>query len=189
MVDTLTCVSMVFGRGRAARSIADLCELTSEDRVVDVGCGPGAAVRLASPRCEQVTGVDPSSTMLRFGQWLNRLRGCSNVILLEGTAEALPLSDENATVVWALSSLHHWADRSAGIAEAHRVLRPGGRLLLAERLVEPGAHGHTAHGLTSDQADEVGVALTAAGFSGVHQRLRTAGHRTLIVVSGSRPLH
>ncbi|MBF6557535.1 MAG: methyltransferase domain-containing protein [Acidimicrobiales bacterium] len=127
--------------------------------------------------------------MLRFGQWLNRLRRCRKVILLEGTAEALPRPDESATVVWALSSLHRWADRAAGIAEAHRVLGPGGRVLLAERLVEPGGHGHAAHGLTSDRADEVAVELTAAGFSGVHRRLRTAGHRTLIVVVGSRPLH
>lgn len=187
-LEALYALSMLFGRGRAARSVADLAGLTSADRVVDIGCGPGTAVRVASMRCEHATGVDPSPAMLRFGRWLNSLRRRRNFALLEGTAESLPLPDGRATVVWALSSLHHWTDRAAGIAEAKRVLAPGGRVLLAERLVKPGARGHAAHGLTGEQSDELADELTAAGFSGVQRQVRVAGHRTLTVVTGSRPV-
>jgi SAM-dependent methyltransferase len=45
--DVLVAISMVLGRGRAARIVADLAGLTCQDRVVDIGCGPGTATRVA----------------------------------------------------------------------------------------------------------------------------------------------
>ena len=95
-------VSMVFGRGKAATCVADLARLTPADRVVDIGCGPGTAVRVASRRCEWATGVDPDPTMLRFGRWLASLLRRRNMSLIEGPAEAIPLPDASATVVWSL---------------------------------------------------------------------------------------
>ncbi len=180
-------MSMAFGRGRAARSVADIAGLAPPDRVVDIGCGPATAARVAPKCCARATGVDPSPAMLRLGRWLNSLRGRHNVILVEGTAEALPLPDESATVVRALSSVHHWTDRAAGFAEASRVLAPGGRVILAERLVGPGARGHAGHGVTDDQANELAVDLATAGFIRIHRQMRVAGHRALAVVSGLRP--
>ncbi len=101
--------------------------------------------------------------MLRLGRWLTAARHVPNVAFARGTADALPLPDSSATVAWALSSVHHWPDRAAGLAEASRVLAPGGRILLAERLVKPGARGHAAHGLTRDHAGQLADDLKAAG--------------------------
>ncbi len=185
MFDFLTAASMVFCRGRAARAVVDLAELGPEDRVVDIGCGPGTAVRVAAAKCGEAIGIDPSPSMLWLGRWLNATRRRNNVILLAGAAEDLPLPDRNATIVWAISSSHHWSDRAAGLAEAHRVLVAGGRLLLAERLVNPGAHGHEAHGLTTEQAAKLEDDLASAGFAEVRQQVRSAGRRTLVVLSGS----
>jgi len=176
---------MTVGRGRAARTITHLAELTPDDRVIDIGCGPGTAARVGARRCAAVTGVDPAAAMLRLGRWLTAIRRVPNVTFVNGAAEAVPLPDANATVVWALSSLHHWADRAAGLAEATRVLAPGGRILISERLVQPGARGHAAHGLTRDQADQLAVELTTAGFNDVRCDMRRAGRRTLVVVRGS----
>jgi len=182
--EMLTAMSMTVGRGPAARTVADLAGLVTDDRVVDIGCGPGTAARLAAHRCAGVIGVDPAPGMLRLGRWLATIRRVRNVTFAEGRAEALPLPDGSATVMWTLSSVHHWDDRAAGLAEAHRVLAPGGRVLLAERLVEPGATGHGAHGLTSDQADQLVGDLQAAGFTDVRRETRAARRRTLVIVQG-----
>jgi len=181
----LFAVSMVFGRGKAATCVADVARLTHTDRVVDIGCGPGTAVRVASRRCERATGVDPDPTMLRFGRCLAALLRCKNVTLLQGGAEALPLPDADATVVWALSSVHHWADRSAGLAEAKRVLVPGGRVFLVERLSPPGARGHARYGMTEPQLDALEADATRAGFLAVRREMHVAGRDTLAVVRGS----
>jgi ubiquinone/menaquinone biosynthesis C-methylase UbiE len=182
----ITAVSMTAGRGPLARTVADAAELTAGDRVVDIGCGPGTAVRYAAPRAATATGIDPDPVMLRLAQWGTALRRSPNVSWLEGRAEKLPLPDGEATVAWAISSSHHWEDRGAAISEAWRILTPGGRLVLAERLTKPGARGHAAHGLTQDQAEDLARQLTAAGFDQVRRHIAKAGHRTLVIIRGAK---
>lgn len=185
--ELLTAVSMMFGRGPTARTIVELAKLTPHDHLVDIGCGPGTAARAAARRCASVTGVDPAPAMLRLGQWLTTARRVPHVGFVKGRAEALPLPASTATVAWALSSVHHWNDRAAGLAEASRVLTPAGRILLAERLVKPGARRHPAHGLTRSEADQLARDLQRAGFTDVHTQIQTARRRTLVIVRGSRP--
>jgi ubiquinone/menaquinone biosynthesis C-methylase UbiE len=144
----ITALSMTVGRGPLARAVADAAQLKPSDRVVDIGCGPGTAVRHAARRGAAATGIDPDPVMLRLAHWITAIWRSPNVGWLQGSAEELPLPDSQATVAWAISSVHHWEDRSAGLSEAWRVLAPGGRLLLAERTAKAGARGHAAHGLT-----------------------------------------
>jgi hypothetical protein len=73
----------------------------------------------------------------------------------------------------------------AALGEISRVLAPGGRLLIVERLRDPGAHGHVAHGLTRDQAERLAGQVTAAGFTEVLVETRRLRRRTLLVVRGS----
>jgi ubiquinone/menaquinone biosynthesis C-methylase UbiE len=182
--DTVMALSMTVRRGNAARRISQMAMLTADDRVVDVGCGPGTAVREAARTCAVVTGVDPSAVALRLGRWINSWRNIQNVTWCEGTAEALPLPDDSATVLRSLSAVHHWSDRRQGVREAHRVLAEGGRMLLVERLVKPGSHGHAAHGLTLDGAQELAAIAAGAGFQDVRVEEHTAGKRQLLVVRG-----
>ena len=184
----ITAVSMTAGRGPLARTVAGAAELTAGDRVVDIGCGPGTAVRYAAPRAATATGIDPDPVMLRLAQWGTALRRSPNVSWLEGRAEKLPLPDGEATVAWAISSSHHWEDRGAAVSEGWRILTPGGRLVLAERLAKPGARGHAAHGLTKDQAEDLARQLTAAGFGQVRRHIAKAGHRTLVIIRGAKDI-
>jgi ubiquinone/menaquinone biosynthesis C-methylase UbiE len=182
----ITALWMIAGHGPRVRAVTDAAELTAADRVVDIGCGPGSAVRVAARRAATATGIDPDPAMLRFAHWSTAIPRPPNISWLQGRAEKLPLPDGQATVVWAISSAHHWDDRTAGISEARRVRAPGGRLVLAERLTKPAARGHAAHGLTRDQAEELARQLTAAGFGQVRLHIGKAGLQTVIIIRGQK---
>lgn|GEM_PF-895316 len=187
LTDTLTAFSMTVGRGAVARAVADLAELRATDLVVDVGCGPGAAVREAGRRGTLAIGVDPSPDMVRLAGWITKVTHSDGARFIEGSAESLPLATGRATVLWALSSVHHWEDLGRGLAEALRVLEPRGRLLLVERSVAPGAKGHARHGLTEEEADGLVQAVEAAGFVEVGRHPQLAGRRLLVVVTAIAP--
>src|SRR6516225_1350057 len=103
----ITALWMAAGHGPRVRAVADAAELTGADRVVDVGCGPGTAVRFAAARAATATGIDTDPAMLRFAHWSTAIPRPANISWLEGRAEKLPLPDGQATVVWAISSAHH----------------------------------------------------------------------------------
>src|SRR5687768_12451985 len=73
-----------------ARLAADITGVSDSDLVVDVGCGPGGAVREAARRGARVTGVDPAPVMLRLARIFTRDDGSG---WAEGTAENVPLPD------------------------------------------------------------------------------------------------
>lgn len=156
---------MVLGRGRIARLACDLASVSAEDHVVDIGSGPGAAAREAARRGAAVTGVDPASVMLGIAK---RLTSADlPVTWAEGVAEALPVPDGAATVVWSLATVHHWPLLDEGLAEVQRVLQPGGRFLGIERKTRPDAKGLASHGWTRDQAEGFAELCRDAGFVGV----------------------
>ncbi len=185
--ELLAALSMTAGRGRASRAVVTAARLGPADTVVDVGCGPGTAVRLASGSTAAVVGVDPSPIALTLARWISTLRRSPGITWALGSAENLPVPDEGATVVWALSSLHHWSDRRTGLAETHRALRPEGRLIVAERRTRAGAKGHAAHGLSEAQIDEVVQELRAVGFHQIEQEMASAGRRPRVLISARKP--
>lgn len=102
--------------------------LAAGAQVLDVGIGTGLvareALRLIGPS-GQLIGVDPSPGMMDQV-------GIAGIELLQGRAEALPRADASADFVSLGYALRHLADVSAAFAEFHRVLRPGGRVLVLE---------------------------------------------------------
>jgi len=178
-------LTMTVGRGAVARLAADMVDVGRGDRVVDVGCGPGTAAREATRRGAAVTGVDPAPVMLTLARLLTG--PATSAAWIKGTAEALPLVDGTATVLWSLSTVHHWADVHAGLAEAFRVLSPRGRLLAIERHSQPGAKGLASHGWTDDQAAAFADLCGVAGFTDVRVASHRAGRKTVLVVLGAKP--
>lgn len=185
MTGLVAAASMIFGRQRDARLAAELSGLGPDDAVLDVGCGPGAAVRRASRLATSVTGVDPAPVMLRVARLLTA--PSSKVRFIGGTAEALPLPDHTVSVVWSIASVHHWADLDAGLSEALRVLRPDGRLVAIERRSRPGARGHASHGWTDDQARAFADRCVQQGFSDAQVGRHTDGRRRTVSVSCVAP--
>ena len=99
-------------KGDRARPLVEAAALEPADAVLDIGCGPGVALDLASSEVPRgsVTGIDPSTVMVR--QARRRTRRAGNVDVLEGAAESIPLPDASVDVAWAINTLHHWADRA-----------------------------------------------------------------------------
>ncbi len=173
-------IVMLLGGRRRARLAAELAGISRTDNLVDIGCGPGNAVRAAARRGARVTGVDPSAAMLRLARALARRR--PSVTWSRGSAEQLPAPDDSATVAWSLATVHHWKDVAAGLAEVRRVLAADGRLLVIERRVEPGATGLASHGWTEQQVQCFADLCRQAGFETVRIGERTLGRRVLWVV-------
>lgn len=174
---------MLVGRAKA-KLAARVADVSPADHVVDVGCGPGTAARVAARCGARVTGVDPSSAMLRVARYVTRTR--ADISWCEGAAERLPVADGAATVVWALATVHHWQDVDKGVSEAHRVLAAGGRLVAIERQSPVGATGLASHGWTEQQAESYAALCRNTGFENVCVGRQGSGRGAVWVVSGTR---
>lgn len=179
-------LAMSVGRGRSARLVADLAGVGPGDRVVDVGSGPGRFLKEAAERGAEAVGVEPSGQMRRVAGWRTPASLQERVRVLDGTAERMPLEDGTATVVWAVASFHHWTDAEAGLAEVHRVLRPGGRVVIAERLARPGGW-FRHHAMTWEQGQRLAAQAERAGFSDVTAGSHDLGRVRVLAVQARRP--
>ena len=113
--------------------------LNKGENVVDVGSGGGIdsliAAKMVGPTGE-VIGIDMTSAMLEKSRTAATLSQIENVDFREGFAEELPVDDDWADVVISNGVLNLFPDKAAGLKEMVRVLKPGGRLQIADILVE-----------------------------------------------------
>jgi ubiquinone/menaquinone biosynthesis C-methylase UbiE len=83
--------------------------------------------------------------------------------------------------------VHHWADLDAGLREARRILKPGGRLVAIERLSRAGATGLASHGWTFDQAGAFADLCHAHGFTGAVAGRHDGSRRIMVSVVATAP--
>ena len=122
---------MVPGRSWAAWARA-LGHLLPPARVADLGCGDGYLTIEASRWASRVIAVDRSRPVLERARALARRRGVRNITWRQGDIERLPLRDEVVDVAILSQALHHAADPEQALAEAARVVTPGGRVLVLD---------------------------------------------------------
>ncbi len=132
--------------------------------VGDLGCGTGRVAETLAPFVERVVAVDGSREMLAAAG--DRLRGLDNVELRSGQLESLPLQDGELDAALLFLVLHHVLDPEQVLAEVARVIRPGGRLLVADmtshdRHAYQDTMGHVWLGFTEQQ---IRGWLSHAGF-------------------------
>jgi ubiquinone/menaquinone biosynthesis C-methylase UbiE len=101
-----------------------------DDRLLDVGCGSGAAVRAAARTVDRAVGVDLSEGMIDRAHEV--ARATPNVEFSVADAEALPFEDATFTAVLCTTSFHHYPSPERAVAEMARVLKPAGRVVIAD---------------------------------------------------------
>ena len=185
-------------RGRLARQV--LTDLPPSARIADVGAGTGTfaiGLAAAAPGAEEVVGIDGDPQILAIAA---AKAGAAAVEWKQGLANALPLADGSCDRVAMSLLLHHLdaAGKRAALAEAHRVLRPGGSLHIADwgrpqdPLMRAGlftlAIFDGFDGIRDHAAGRLPRFVEEAGFVAVsrHDRLRTAWG-SLELLSAGRP--
>ncbi|MCC6727627.1 MAG: methyltransferase domain-containing protein [Saprospiraceae bacterium] len=116
------------------RQLALLGELTANDLVLDAGCGVGgSSIFLAKNIGCQVTGITLSERQVRTASGFAAQNGVAHLARFERmdyTKTRFP--DHHFDVVWAIESMQTASDKSLFFKEMQRVLKPGGRLLIAD---------------------------------------------------------
>lgn len=100
--------------------------------LLDIGTGTGRMLELFAPRSDSAIGIDRSSEMLRLARVKLDEAGVSGASLRQGDMQALPLADSSADSIILHQVLHFAQQPGAAIAEAARVLAPGGQLLVID---------------------------------------------------------
>ena len=117
------------------RVVRESLALRPGEHVLDIGSGPGfLAVEMAAEVGPdgRVAGVEPSESMLDLARRRDRPPGAAPVDFQAGEATALPYPDGSFDAVTSTQVYEYVADMSTALAEAHRVLRPGGRVLILD---------------------------------------------------------
>jgi ubiquinone/menaquinone biosynthesis C-methylase UbiE len=116
------------------RAVVDILSLQSSENVLEVGFGPGTAIRRASKQSSFVAGIDVSNEMLQQANRRNRSAIRSGrVELVRASVAAIPFSNDRFNAVFEVNTFHLWEEPVAGVREIRRVLQTGGRLLMALR--------------------------------------------------------
>lgn len=174
------------------RILAGLLPLHGE-RFLEVGCGTGNLTLAAVRRTGRAVGVDPTFGMVARarGKAGETLHPTMRAWFVVGAAEALPFPEAWFHVAATSISMHHWADPDAGLRELHRVLRPAGRLLVAD--MAPRGRGRVLAFLTGLgrhptlwTAERLGEALRQAGFVRIRMLRRGYPSRLVVFLSAER---
>ena len=116
--------------------ICELAEPAADDRVIDLGAGTGLLALALAPQVAEVIAVDISSRMLERLEAHADADGARNVVPIAADLRTLPLADASATLVVSNYAFHHLdhPGKELALAEARRVLEPGGRLIVCDMM-------------------------------------------------------
>lgn len=118
---------------KCAAWVIDRLEILSNDKILEVGFGPGVGIELLgrSAPAGYVAGVDPSKEMVEAATARNaKALKSGQVDLRIGSVERLPFDDNIFGKALAINSMQVWLDAMAGLREIRRVLKAGGRIAL-----------------------------------------------------------
>jgi arsenite methyltransferase len=108
------------------------------EAILDIGCGAGVDTIIAALMLGpsgSVTGIDLVPEMLNRAKENTSLVGAVNVEFMEGSAEELPFADNTFDVVISNGVFNLVVDKTKALGEVHRVLKPGGRFMLADQVL------------------------------------------------------
>jgi SAM-dependent methyltransferase len=163
-----------------------LLDVQPDDRVLEIGFGPGVAIHEIARRATNglVVGVDHSEVMVRQATRRNAAAvRDGRVVLRLGTAERLPAFDMPFDKILAVNSLMFWDDPVARLKELCGLLKPGGRIAIAYQPRGPGASDETA----TEAGKELIGHFASAGFTDVRVETLALKPTAVVCVLGVSP--
>ncbi len=153
---------------------------SASDRVLDLACGPGIVAEAVAPQVLEVLGIDVTTEMIRLAHERIENAHLTNGHFGVASVEALPFQNEEFDQVMTRLSLHHFGDVPAVLSEVRRVLRPGGRLIVADVVSSENAEESALHNSLEQLRDPTHVRMLApaellklirlAGFASVSEQ-------------------
>jgi len=187
-----------FGRnyvpGRSWKGLAEmLLKLMPPQVIADLGAGEGTLSLLLAQRAERVIAVDSSEKMVEYGAEIARRNGVANLEYRAGDLEELPIGDSEVDISLLHQSLHHALHPEAAVAEAVRILRPGGRVVVMDLLkhrFEEARDMYADVWLGFSEVELVdlltGVGLTGVEVAVVHREDESPHFETVLAI-GKKP--
>jgi ubiquinone/menaquinone biosynthesis C-methylase UbiE len=193
------------GRGlEATEELADLLTVSPDDHILDVGCGIGGPARYLAERFgARITGIDLTAEFCEVARHLTTALGMEDrVDFKQGDALAMPFGDVSFDGAYSMNVSMNIADKAGFYAEIHRVLRPGGWLVLSEIAQGPGGApayptpwARTAKSSFLATPQQTREGLEAAGFAvsslreTAEQSLAYGDRSRAMVERGEKPPH
>jgi ubiquinone/menaquinone biosynthesis C-methylase UbiE len=118
--------------------LAQVVELAKAEpgwRALDIATGTGHTALALAPHVKQMVATDITPEMLTEAERLRDERGITNVEFAVADAHHLPYPDASFDIVTCRRAAHHFSDIKQALSEIHRVLKPGGRLVIDDRSV------------------------------------------------------
>jgi len=121
--------------GRSWKGLAEaLLKVTNHGVVADLGAGEGTLAQMLARQAERVIAVDLSPKMVEFGSELARRHDLKNLEFRLGDIEEPPLDDASVDLAFLSQALHHAGSPQKALAQAFRIVKPGGQLVVLDLL-------------------------------------------------------
>ncbi len=173
----------VFAKGNAKVNawIVQQLDMPPGSHALEIGCGPGLAIQAIAARFPEshIVGIDRSRRMVQQARHRNAASIQSGRIeIREADANSLPFPDATFDTVVAVHVLYFWTDPVATLRAIHRVMRPGGQIVLGYALEHDAPHTSRAAFAQAGArfyptAQAIEAMLEAAGFSNIHSERQT----------------
>ncbi len=172
-----------YGPGRSWEAFGQLLlRILPPITVADLGSGEGLLSELLARRCKKVIAVDNSEKMVAFGTSKAKKNGLKNLEFRLGDLQQPPIETATMDLVILSQSLHHAEEPAKTLAAAHRILKPGGQLMLLDLLQH-----------NFEEARELyGDSWLGFPESDLHRWLEAAGFKKIeisVVASEDQPPH
>ena len=160
-------VSPVHAKGASLARMVELAEPEADWQMLDIATGAGHTALAFAPHVARVLATDITAEMLQVAADLAHERGLANVVCEEADAEALAFEDASFDLVTCRIAPHHFGHVDRFVAEAHRVLKPGGLFVLVDNIAPD---RHTTEGFAEEALAD------AASDYNRFEKIRDPGH-------------